>query len=260
MESKPDLRGIYRKECHVVTKTPLDMLSIDLIGRLPRSQGYFYILSIVDLATKFIMLYALRNSVTSEIVSRLEDYFKHYGTPQRILSDNGPQFTSTLWMDFIAHRNIVHVMTTIYQPEGHHVGRYSREVGRILRTYCNKENRLWSQYLHESVYFMNNTVSECHQEDPQQVVLNLPCNDFVSRVLKNFNNAYIGSQEIRKAALESQYKYRAKGLNRLDIKNLVYRRIHTLNSALDYTIAKLFNLYEGPYVVININRNVATIQ
>lgn len=39
-ETKPDLRGIYRIELHVTAKRPLNLISLDINGKLPRSQGY----------------------------------------------------------------------------------------------------------------------------------------------------------------------------------------------------------------------------
>lgn len=65
------------------------MISIYLIGKLPRSDGYSFILSIVDVATKFVMLYALKQATTKKI---LKEYFKLSGMPNKILSDNGSQF------------------------------------------------------------------------------------------------------------------------------------------------------------------------
>lgn len=47
------------------------MLSIDLIGKLPRSENFAYMLSIVDIATKFIVPYLLRQATTTEIVKRM---------------------------------------------------------------------------------------------------------------------------------------------------------------------------------------------
>lgn len=56
----------------------LDMISIDLIGKLPRCESFSYILSIVDGASKVVMLYAIRRATTKEIMKKLEEHFKHY--------------------------------------------------------------------------------------------------------------------------------------------------------------------------------------
>lgn len=48
MDSKPRNEAIQKEEKHITTNVPLQ-LSVDLIGKLPRSRTYGYILSSVDI-------------------------------------------------------------------------------------------------------------------------------------------------------------------------------------------------------------------
>lgn len=175
----------------------------------------------MDIASNF-MLYHLRNMITAEIIRRLQDYFKHYSTPHRILTDNDSRFSAKQWQDFLAKFNIMHVLPTTY-PQGNLIELYNREIRRILRTCCN-EHTQWSQYLHEVVHFMNKTVSEYQQAAPQQVFLNLPCDDFMGKSLNTIDTADIENKLIREQALRQQFKGvdRTKGRDKIQVGSIVY--------------------------------------
>lgn len=93
MVAKPDLRKIKKGDRHVTAERPLQLVSIDMIGRLPKSAKYEYIiLSVVDVDSKFVIIYPLRKATTGEILNKFADYGKHYGFPERILSDNATNY------------------------------------------------------------------------------------------------------------------------------------------------------------------------
>jgi hypothetical protein len=45
------------------------------------------------------------------------NWISHFGVPEMITSDRGPQFTSTLWSQLYEMLNISHKQTTAYFPE-----------------------------------------------------------------------------------------------------------------------------------------------
>ena len=117
---------------------PLEMVSVDLMGPLPRSQGGCkYILAVLDIFSKYIKLYPLRRATTDTIVKRLiHEYIPTVGLFQKILTDNGTQFTSSKWEKMMTGLKVKSLHTTTYHPESNPVERANREIGRLLRTYC----------------------------------------------------------------------------------------------------------------------------
>jgi transposase InsO family protein len=83
-------------------------------------QGTFYYLtSILDGASRFIVHWELRESMTERdvetVVQRALE--KHPGEKPRIISDNGPQFIAKDFKEFIRIVGITHVRTSPYYPQ-----------------------------------------------------------------------------------------------------------------------------------------------
>ena len=54
-----------------------------------------------------------------------------------IITDHGTQFKGKNWRDELLKLNIKTYKTSVYHPSSNPAERVLREVGRILRTYCN---------------------------------------------------------------------------------------------------------------------------
>lgn len=98
---------------------PSEIVCIDIFGPLPQSRGgVVSILVICDLFSKFTRLYPLKNTTSTTIIKRLEEYIAE--TPQSvqtILSDNGRQFCSDLWAAHWQEKGIRIKHTSPYHPE-----------------------------------------------------------------------------------------------------------------------------------------------
>jgi transposase InsO family protein len=97
-------------------------------------QGTFYYLtSILDGASRFIVHWELRESMTERdvetIVQRALE--KHPGQKPRIISDNGPQFIARDFKEFIRIVGITHVRTSPYYPQSN--GKLERWHGSLKR-------------------------------------------------------------------------------------------------------------------------------
>ena len=62
--------------------------------------------------------------------------FRHYGIPEYIVSDRGPQFTSPIWKAFMECLGVTVSLTSGYRPQANgQVERVNQEVGWFLRGY-----------------------------------------------------------------------------------------------------------------------------
>ena len=81
-----------------VPQRRFDHINIDLVGPLPPSQGYTYLLTMVDRFTRWPEAIPLSDITTLSCARALvSNWISRFGLPSDMSSDRGPQFTSELW-------------------------------------------------------------------------------------------------------------------------------------------------------------------
>ncbi len=73
-------------------------------------------LTIIDLYSCYPEVYILKRTTSSEIIEKLSHSFAQFGFPRRIVSDNGLQFVSTEFQDFLSSINVQHTQSSNYFP------------------------------------------------------------------------------------------------------------------------------------------------
>ena len=72
------------------------------ITYVPMEKGYLYLMAIIDLKSRFIVGWSLSNSMESSwVISTLQTAIDCYGTPEIINTDQGSQFTSKEYIDYV---------------------------------------------------------------------------------------------------------------------------------------------------------------
>jgi transposase InsO family protein len=102
----------------------LKYIGVDILGPLKTKHftssfksEYFYIVVIVDLASRWIEIDIVNNIRYRTIINSIEkEVIKKFGPPEKLLSDRGRQFISTEFNDFIIKNKIKHVLTSPYNP------------------------------------------------------------------------------------------------------------------------------------------------
>uniref|UniRef100_A0A4W5QDE8 Integrase catalytic domain-containing protein n=1 Tax=Hucho hucho TaxID=62062 RepID=A0A4W5QDE8_9TELE len=74
--------------------------------------------------------------------------FRHYGVPEDMVSDRGPQFTSRVWRAFMEHLGVSVSLTSGFHPESNgQMERVNQDVGRFLRSYCQDRPGEWAAFI-----------------------------------------------------------------------------------------------------------------
>lgn len=77
---------------------PFRSICVDIVGPIePRStRGYRYIVTIVDMATRFQEAILLKTITAEEVMEELFKFYCRMGIPEKIQTDRGSQFTADL--------------------------------------------------------------------------------------------------------------------------------------------------------------------
>lgn len=78
------------------------------ITYIPMRQGFMYLTAIIDVYSRKIIGWSISNSLTAQwCKSVLEDAIARHGTPEIINSDQGTQYTSALWTQYLEQNKIL---------------------------------------------------------------------------------------------------------------------------------------------------------
>ena len=89
---------------HLVPDYPYQVVGTDLF----ELDGQVYLLS-VDFYSKWVCVEALQDTRSIDVIRVLEKQFVDFGCPQRLISDNGPQYGNFEFREFAKRLNFEHV-------------------------------------------------------------------------------------------------------------------------------------------------------
>ncbi len=94
-----------------------DHVHVDIVGPLPPSQGYTYLLTCVDRFTRWPEAVFIQN-IAAETVAQafIATGVARFGTPSTVTTDRGSQFQSHLCKAFTGLLGTKHLRTTAYHP------------------------------------------------------------------------------------------------------------------------------------------------
>ena len=144
----------------VITTQPFADVAIDLVGPFPTASGGFkHLLTCIDTSSRWPEAIPIRSTTTTTIINCLTNIFSRNGFPERITSDNGPQFTSKQFQTWLRKKGITHSKATPYHPQGNGmVERLHRTLGAVIaKTMEVKGN--WAKVVPLALYFIRCTPS-----------------------------------------------------------------------------------------------------
>ena len=94
-------------------------IHLDVVGPMPESEGFTYLLSIYDRCSRWFEALPLRAASSAEICKAFIDgWVSKYSLPATAVSDNGNTFVANLYRDMAANFNVNVVFTPAYHSAG----------------------------------------------------------------------------------------------------------------------------------------------
>ena len=133
-----------------VISTPFQRVAVDLVGPLApiSSKGNRYILTMVDMATRYPKAAAIPRIDTATVAEELVKMFCDVGIPNEILSDNGSQFTSDMMAEVQKLLSIRSITTTPYHAQCNGLcERYNGTLKQMLRRMITEQEKEWDRFI-----------------------------------------------------------------------------------------------------------------
>ena len=125
-------------------------LHLDLVGPLPESEGFTYLLTIIDRYSRWLEAVPLAD-ISAQTCARalLRHWVSCFGVPDTIVTDQGRQFTSELWADLASSLGISRARTTSYHPQANGmIERQHRTLkDRLIARACASGSSGWMEHL-----------------------------------------------------------------------------------------------------------------
>ena len=257
---------------HDKSPSPFAHLMIDTVGPIhPTKHGNRCIQVVVDVYSRFIIAWPTRN-IKSAVFTR--EFFNNvicqYGLPQVVYSDNGTTFKAEF-----AHAcnkfGIENRYGTPYQSRSQGlVERANQSVVQALRTFTNKMQDNWCEYIRAIIFGLNVSSSYSLGYSPYLLLYGrnarlppanifaeldseaIPVQDQLVKIIKQQDNLI---EEIEKNFNTTQSKMKqrwdkGKKYHTFEVGQLVYVKNKT--RLVKDTSQKLQALYSGPYMIVQL--------
>lgn len=151
---------------------PFQRVFMDVVGPVPESEnGNKYILTFQDDLTKYCMAAAIPNQETVTIAKTLfNSFISIIGIPETILTDQGSNFMSKLFAELCKLLKIAKINSSAWHPQTNQVERFHKPLASYLRTYADKDNTTWDNYLPSAVFCYNTHVHRTTLKTPFEMV------------------------------------------------------------------------------------------
>lgn len=153
------------------TPTPaqrFEVLAVDLFGPLPQTKaGNKWILICEDQATKWIEIFPMVNATADACAKLLiDEVFLRYGTPRKLISDNGVQFISDVMQKVTFCFGIDTPFIPKYHAESNPVERKNRDMKTMLSILVQNDHQRWDEYIPSIRFAMNSTYTQATTYTP----------------------------------------------------------------------------------------------
>jgi len=159
--SRPHVTDKNVESYPTLPEYPFARVGLDLVGPLPITRnGNKYIITLVDYMTKWVEAEPLKTTESEDVINFLKGVFSRHGTPEILITDNGPQFTSDKTKAFLdLHDVYVHYVSTYHPESNGAIENRNREICKYLRL-LGEQNKQWDEILPSALWALRTCKNE----------------------------------------------------------------------------------------------------
>ncbi|RDX67960.1 pol, partial [Mucuna pruriens] len=240
-----------------------DVWGIDFIGLFPISNGYSYILLVVDYMSRWVEAMATKTNDAKVWCAEISD------------QQPGSHICNRAMSSLLEKYGVVHQVSITYHPQTNGQTKvFNREIKKILQKLTNLGQKDWSCHLEDTLWAHRTTYQTPLGMSPYQIVFGKVCHlpiELEHRAywaVKKCNMAYDQAREERKLQLQELeelhlevyensriYKQRVKQFHdhRILRKEFqVGKKVLLFNSRLKLIAGKLLSRWDDPFIITKI--------
>jgi RNase H-like domain found in reverse transcriptase/Integrase zinc binding domain/Chromo (CHRromatin Organisation MOdifier) domain len=248
-----------------INAKPFSHIAMGLITRLPESNGYDAILTIVDHGcSRAAIFLPCSTTITGAGIAQLylEHLFRWFGIPQKIISDRDPRFTSHFTQELTKGLGIDQNLSTAFHPQTDGLSeRANQWVEQYLHLITANQSK-WSKWLPMATAIHNNSKNSTTGFAPNELLIgwepplsmgqhseskNQTAEEYLSNM---WRNRLMAIHTLNKVAHKANVPP-----NRWPVGQLVW--LEGKNLPLAHGTAKLAPRRHGPFKVIQIVSPIA---
>ena len=140
---------------------PWNSVVMDFLGPLPPSDGYQYVLVIMDDFTRYVELTPCKAATADAVVEALECVFLRHGiSPPIFQSDNGSHFANAKLAALAAKYGFTQRFSEPHRPQTNGiVERANWTIVRTIMAYIERHSARWAHFIRQVQFHMNTFVS-----------------------------------------------------------------------------------------------------
>lgn len=251
-----------------VCQRPFQVLSIDIVGPMPRSRsGFVYLLVVTCCFSKYCLIFPMRRATCAEVVKHMEQrVILAHGVPETVIADNGVQFTGTEFRQMLERYKVPNLhYTPRYTPQVNLVERYNKTIMTAVSSYVKDNHRTWDEQLPKIQLAINSAVNEStgfspfflvHAREPvisgtfyrdtdKEYEPGIPRDEYAGE----FHNLKTIFENVREHLLKAHadntthYNLRRRAA-KFSVGDIVWKRTFTQSDAQKFKMAKLAPKFE----------------
>jgi hypothetical protein len=192
---------------------PWAKLAIDIMGPFPGGPTqHRFVVVLSDYYTKWPEASLMRTVTTANIRTFLEPIFARFGYPDELITDNGPQFVSDEFEQYLLHRIILHRRSAVFNPSCNgFVERMNRHIKGSLQA-CLSDGDTWQDAMTKILFQYRNTPHFGTKRTPYSLMFGRECRTRLSAPLfdQRIYKPMSKSRQIESKVRDYQSKYKAR--------------------------------------------------
>nr|GAT46648.1 TY3B-TY3B protein [Mycena chlorophos] len=140
---------------------PFEVVSMDFIPELPKSEGFDNVLVITDKLTKYAIFIPCKTDISELETAQL--FFKHvvthYGLPRQVITDRDTRWRNDFWGEICRLMGMRRALTTAYHPQADgQTENLNQTLEIMLRAYVGPSRDDWVSFLDPLALSYNSTI------------------------------------------------------------------------------------------------------